>query len=327
MYANDAKTQIMCVMEHGFNTPFADTDYIKDGLYYPNRKQPGFDALDSGYFNNVVYVYVSADEGEETGTLTFGINNQNRLGQYDENRGTWCMYENFQLERIVSAITLDETDAVAPPTATHVDVTLNRTVKANTWNTICFPFNLTESQVKAAFGENTQVMRLTGTTTKDEMVNLAFETSDEIEANIPYILKTTQAGTSYTFNDLNVTPSEDLTDAVDGIEFIGNYINPKVLDNEGGQDYYITNNKFKSSPGETKLKGYRAYFHVADPSIKGIGFDIDDPTGIINISDGEMEPADIYTVSGILVRRQATNFDNLPNGIYIMNGKKIIKRK
>ena len=325
LYANDAKTQLKSVMEYGSTTRYADTDYQSNGLYYPNRENPGYTALETGNYQNTVYVYVEADEGEETGTLTFGINNPNRLGN-NISKGTWAVFENFNLELVVERMTLSETDAVAPPTTKHVDVTLNRTVKANTWNTICLPFNLTESQFKTAFGENVQVMRLTGTTTKNETVNLVFETADEIEANIPYILKTDQAGTSYAFNAIDVTPSEDLTDAVDGIQFIGNYIYPKVLDNDGGQDYYITNNQFKSSPGATKLKGYRAYFHVPEGlNIKAIGFDFDEPTGIINIADGEMEPTDIYTVSGILVRRQATSMKDLPNGIYVMNGKKVIK--
>ena len=328
VYANDAKTQVKCVMEYGSTTSYADTDYTKDGLYYPNRKEPGFDALSTGNYNNVVYVYVPADDGSTTGTLTFGINNPNRLGQQDENRGTWCMYQNFRLERVVPSITLSETDGTAPARATHVNVTLNRTISANTWNTVCFPFAMTSAQIKTAFGNNTVVKQLSGATPNDENITLTFQTVDDIEANTPYILKTDQAASQYTINDIDVIPSEELTfDEVDGIQFIGNYVYPFTLANDGGTDYYIKDNKFYSSPGQTKLKGFRAYFHVPTGSngnhVKVLLSNFDDNATGIQLLDGDSQPTDVYTPSGILVRSRATSLEGLPRGTYITGGKKV----
>lgn len=37
-------------------------------------------------------------------------------------------------------------------------------------------------------------------------------------------------------------------------------------------------------------------------------------------------PADVYSLSGIRVRQQATSLDGLPQGIYIVNGYKLIVR-
>jgi hypothetical protein len=37
-------------------------------------------------------------------------------------------------------------------------------------------------------------------------------------------------------------------------------------------------------------------------------------------------PADIYSVSGALVRSQADSLDGLPQGIYIVGGKKVVVR-
>ena len=51
------------------------------------------------------------------------------------------------------------------------------------------------------------------------------------------------------------------------------------------------------------------------------------PTGIQNATVIRKESGNVYTVSGILVRKDAkvgNALQNLPKGVYIMNGKKFI---
>ena len=332
VYANDVKTQIKSVMEHGENTAYtgeeAWADYEYAGIHYPNSLSAGYSALDAGNYNNVVYVYVPADDGQETGTITFGINNPNRLGN-GINRGTWCVYENFRLERIFDSVTLDETSDTPPPTVNNVTVNLNRTIKANQWNTICLPFNMSNSLILSTFGNNTQLVELAAVRRdqdKDENVTLTFSTADDIEANKPYIIRTDVANNSYTFNNIDLIPSEELTTEVEGVQFIGNYTYPTVMANENGEDYYILDNTFKHSTGKTKIKGYRAYFHVPEASgIKAVNFDIDDTTGLMEITNANNSlPADIYGLGGQLIRKKSNNTEGLPKGVYIVNGKKMV---
>ena len=334
LYANDAKTQVKSVMEYGSTTSYADTDYQSGGLYYPNRENPGYAALETGNYQNVVYVYVT------DGTLTFGINNPNRMGN-GISRGVWSVFENFRLERVVSGITLDQESTTAPPRATHVDVTFNRTIISNSvhtatvntenaWNTICFPFSLTETQMKAAFGNNVVVKKLSGLTVNGESASLRFEQVDAIEANKPYILQIRDAGYAksvYTFENLDVTPSADLTDGeTDGIQFVGT--DHKITLEEG--DFYILNDKFKKSLGgtkATKIKGFRAYFKLTGNSIKSLGFDEGEATGIYGNADVSSAPftadgdvrAPVYDLSGRRVARPS-------KGFYVVNGKKVFVR-
>ena len=49
-------------------------------------------------------------------------------------------------------------------------------------------------------------------------------------------------------------------------------------------------------------------------------------TGIAAITTELSAPADVYSVSGQLVRRQATSLKDLPTGIYIVNGRKMAVR-
>ena len=38
------------------------------------------------------------------------------------------------------------------------------------------------------------------------------------------------------------------------------------------------------------------------------------------------KPTDIYSLTGVLVRRKATSIEGLPKGIYVIDGKKVMVR-
>ena len=56
------------------------------------------------------------------------------------------------------------------------------------------------------------------------------------------------------------------------------------------------------------------------------GFD-DDVTGIddMDVDATVVEPFDVYDLNGLKVRHQVTSLDGLPNGVYIVNGNKVVK--
>ena len=56
--------------------------------------------------------------------------------------------------------------------------------------------------------------------------------------------------------------------------------------------------------------------------------DDDDTTGIGELENApaEEQPYDVYDLSGRKVAHQVTTLDGLPNGIYIVNGKKVLKK-
>ena len=162
-----------------------------------------------------------------------------------------------------TTVTIDELATTAPTAATGVTVVLKRTITAktstqNAWNTLCLPFDLTEAQMKAAFGDDVVVKELSSVTTTGGQANLYFTAVNSIQANTPYIMQTQQSGTEYTFENIDVKPSDNLTVEVGGVQFVGNYVKDHVMANDGGEDYYILTDVFKHSTGKTKIKGLRA---------------------------------------------------------------------
>ena len=61
-------------------------------------------------------------------------------------------------------------------------------------------------------------------------------------------------------------------------------------------------------------------------STRSMDGDDDEVTGIEE-NAVVVEPFDVYDLSGRKVLHQVTSLDGLPNGIYIVNGKKVLKKQ
>lgn len=99
VYANDAKTQLKSIAEEYSDEAYTEglnPNSQSEGKNYPNSIGAANQAFAKNMYVNDVYVYVNADEGANTGTLKFGIQNPTRLGN-DDSRGAWTCYNNFTL--------------------------------------------------------------------------------------------------------------------------------------------------------------------------------------------------------------------------------------
>lgn len=323
LFANDTQTQLKSVMDYGATTAYA-SDYALDGLHYPNNETSAYVALETGNYQNVAYVYVPADEGDTTGTLTFGIRILNRMGNGIV-RGTWAAYENFKVEHLMPVVTVSELATAAPAAASNVAVRLQRTIAATSdsqlvWNTLCLPFSMTAEQVKQAFGDDVVVKQLSGATVSAEgNAVLSFKQSETIEAHLPYILKTSTAGSEYTIKGVSISTDENpASPSFNGVSFVGNYVNQTYVP-QG--DYYLLSDVFKQSKGTTRMKGLRGYFHVdTTAGIKSLGANFDgEATGIEEVNSETLKVKtddEVFDLSG---RRVASP----SKGLYIVNGKKV----
>ena len=77
----------------------------------------------------------------------------------------------------------------------------------------------------------------------------------------------------------------------------------------------------------TDLKGTCTVTVLSTSESRSVEGD-DDTTGIENLEDAPalVEPYDVYDLSGRKVLNQTTSLDGLPAGIYIVNGKKVLKK-
>ena len=238
----------------------------------------------------------------------------------------------------------------------HVaQVKIARKMVANRWTTCVLPFSLNRQQVDAIFGpaysatakEGTQILYFDHVEgSKAYFVRHAYNT---IVAGKPFLIKPTKNVESINTKDVkdypyvtieNIEPAKWCESKSNGYVWTSSYNTMNIAKN----DYFIgaSDGKFKAySANSGTVKGFRGFLKAdhsagAKPTMLSIstssitdGND-GETTGIEDLiitADGELIPANsrVYNINGQLVSEDASNFQSLPSGIYIINGKKYIK--
>lgn len=236
----------------------------------------------------------------------------------------------------------------------HVaQVKIAREMVANRWTTCVLPFSLNRQQVDAIFGpaysatakEGTQILYFDHVEgNKAYFVRHAYNT---IVAGKPFLIKPTKEVTSINTADVKDYPYVTIENTEpakwcesNGYVWTSSYNTMNIVKN----DYFIgaSDGKFKAYSGTSgTVKGFRGFLkadHSAGTKPMMLSISTSsitdgnegETTGIEDLiitADGELMPANsrVYNINGQLVSEDASNFQSLPSGIYIINGKKYIK--
>lgn len=240
----------------------------------------------------------------------------------------WLFISEDQLKDPV--VTLDETSEFysAPSIGNtgSAEVHLTRTFSAGSWNSLCVPFAISEAEVKTQFGNAAKVAEFTRATA----TTLEFSTCTGIEAGKPYLVYIPEGATQTEFTFRGVTA------------FVGQ---PTDVEQQGSANEKTTFrgyfHKSTAPKGSYVLRKNLVYHLVSDMAIKGFRAVLIDgtnatrvftqwsldgtTTGIGNIDANVIQRFNVYNTNGQMVRHAATSLDDLPHGVYIVNGKKVIK--
>lgn len=236
----------------------------------------------------------------------------------------------------------------------HVaQVKIARKMVANRWTTCVLPFSLNKHQVDAIFGATYSIDNKEGTQilyfdhvegSKAYFVRHAYNT---IVAGKPFLIKPTKEVTSINTADVKAYPYVTIENTEpakwcesNGYVWTSSYNTMSIVKN----DYFIgaSDGKFKAySAASGTVKGFRGFLKAnlsadAKPMMLSISTssitdgNVGETTGIEDLiitADDELMPANsrVYNINGQLVSEDASNFQSLPSGIYIINGKKYIK--
>lgn len=247
-----------------------------------------------------------------------------------QNQAGWFGFGDVRLFKVagLDAVTLNENETCTPE-AKVADVTLNRTLTTH-WNSIVLPFAVSKKQIAAQFGEGTVVAAYKDATVGERSTTLNFEVVEEMQANVPYLIKPAQAGNTYTFQGVAIKPADNLEAGEGEIMFVGNYENGKQL-TEGNYFIDANRNLFYSANGTETMKAFRAIFvSTAAAAAKTMFFSIrgnsGETTGIEDVKTLAGKTFDVYSIDGMLVRKNATSLSGLAKGVYVVNGKKYIAK-
>ena len=253
----------------------------------------------------------TADEASE---FTYDVTN-------DYVHTAWCQYDNQ---------------------TKNVTIENRGTLHEGEWNMICLPFKLAAADYKKAFGEDVEVAEFTGVTKSEggELVsfNLAYiNEKNGMKAATPYLIKPSKPIDTKTlkFEGVKVSTKTTAEQAAgdENCKLIGT-LQPTLL-NKGHQQLVLMgkNQLHYMNPNSTDpMQACRAYFELTDTgtgtvaAAKSFSFSIDGETTGVKVIDVNAPSTSIntrvYNMNGQLV---GTSVENLPQGIYVIAGKKVVK--
>lgn len=224
----------------------------------------------------------------------------------------------------------------------NVTIENRGTLHAGEWNMMCLPFKLSAAGYKKAFGEDVKVAEFTGVTKSEggELVsfNLAYiNEKNGMKAATPYLIMPSKDIDTKTLKFEGVKVSTKMTEeqATGDVncKLIGT-LQPTILDKEHHQLVLKASNELQyMSPNSTiPMQACRAYFELTDTgtgtvaAAKSFNFSIDGETTGVKVIDVNAPSTStntrVYNMNGQLV---GTSVENLPQGIYVIAGKKVVK--
>jgi hypothetical protein len=242
------------------------------------------------------------------------------LKAHPGNQSNWMGIGYVKLYKVATkAVTVDE-DVAYTPESMAGTATLKRTFANNvdTWNTFVVPFQITNEELKVAFGNNVNVAEYSDEGESSDAVTVNFTTMETpaIQANQPVLIKgiTASNNNEYVFTNRTVAAGNVLKEGT-YFNFVGTYA-PST--NIAADNYFIKDNKLYKSIGNTTIKGTRAYLTPKFSGIKAFLFIDGVATRISDINGMGAENGTIYNIAGQRV-------NNAQKGIFIINGKKVVK--
>ena len=317
--------------KNGSSTPskFYTEDFrnYKNAILTINAKE--------GYFINKITI---------TGTRINQLNLKEENGTWNDNDGVWTgssssiSFTNLGGENnsvIFKTITIEYTapaplpldEATTETDATTIleknlnktiNVTINRTLVANKWNTLCLPFDVTAEQIKNILKAEGMVREY-----KDQTADcMNFQAAETMTAGVPYLIKPTEEVKGLTFEGVKITADEGKTKGGKESE---NLAICGILGAHKLGDFELFLNaagKFVvPAAGKETMKGFRAYFISLISNNAKINID-GETTDINNIETEAAVNGKVYNLNGQYV---GNSLNGLKKGIYVVNGKKVIK--
>lgn len=250
------------------------------------------------------------------------------LMKYDESlKQAMCIYYIEVISRLSDIVALSSQHIKLGEIYSYQ---VQRAFASTHWNTICLPFDVDAETLKLAFGENCKVRQFT-----KEVENnvLKFDKTNAIKAGVPYLIKPAVEVKNPIFSNVvykDVKP-QTVQDETGKYAFVGTF-DPVNLNVDGSNLFLLANGNLAKPKSDkvNEMYGMRAYFKINEQnstSAKQITYAIDCDSETVTGIQSPVYPSTnsqhIYNLQGVDV---GADIHHLPAGVYVMGGKKIMKR-
>ena len=293
----------------------------------------------SGTSGCFVYVTLSASDA-----LTVGSNLTGNISEISltviptaEYKAYGSSFEITIVEPADPWVTLDENSTTLPEASDgETEIKVKRTLKANQWNTICFPFAMTEAQVYEAFGEDVQVAEFIEYESTDDFasINVIFDEAllaeDGLMANYPYIIKTSKNITEFMVTSV-IEPDEEnalveFTNGKGGTrkEVYGTFYGTlKAGGKVPANCLFLNGGDFWYSTGQSNIKAFRGYFDFVD-GLASLETANSKVKMVFRGETTDIKDVTVETANDDMYDLQGRRIVNPDKGVFIKNGKKVV---
>lgn len=299
-------------------------NFVMDGLGVGNIKVTNLDVADNTYTTSRTITITKGDDpsindwmgpglGEVPVNVVATVNGDQMVAQITINN----FYDFGDIDvTFAPTVTIGANASVSTEAGVN-NVIVNRTF-AKGWNTVCLPFDVAVASLQA-----TKAQEFVSSNGSSLTFN---EVADGVlKANVPYLVFFDNEVSDPFYYGGKVEATNPTPVEHNGFTFVGNYEASKSMDGLYGVASEGDVQKIMLGTAGSTLPATCAYFATKNLNANGlrICFDGGEVTGINQVNGAQAQSAGaVYNLQGIKVSNRGTN--NLPAGLYIMQGKKVI---
>lgn len=299
-------------------------NFVMDGLGVGNIKVTNLDVADNTYTTSQTITITKGDDpsindwmgpglGEVPVNVVATVNGDQMVAQI-----TIKNFYDFGNINVTFAptVTIGANASVSTEAGVN-NVIVNRTF-AKGWNTVCLPFDVAVAGLQA-----TKAQEFVSSNGSSLTFN---EVADGVlKANVPYLVFFDNEVSDPFYYGGKVEATNPTPVEHNGFTFVGNYEASKSMQGLYSVASEGDVQKIMLGTASSTLPATCAYFTTKNLKANGlrICFDGGEVTGINQVNGAQAQSAGaVYNLQGIKVSNHGTN--NLPAGLYIMQGKKVI---
>ena len=261
-----------------------------------------------------------AQDADEVAVTKTANNNEWTLTMPASNVELQVEYESA----LALSETTDNANALTEWNGYEADVTLTRTLRTGSYNTFAVPSSMT-------IPSGWTVKELSSASFSEGVLTLNFDNASSIEAGKPYLVKVSAT------TDLSAAAFTGVIVSKDAVPFTSTDVDfiptlgATTISGDVKSILFLgaSNKLYNPNAENSSMKGFRAYFQLKGSALMAparafnIDFGDGETTGIISVSGSGLTvngSDGCYDLQGRRIEGQPTQ-----KGVYIVNGKKVIK--
>ena len=180
----------------------------------------------------------------------------------DGNPGYFTSIDDIQTISLIAET--DNSATIADNDAHIVEVTVDASFEANTWTTVCLPFDMNVNDIESVFGVGTEVKQLSGASYANGTITPNFKNVLYIRSGKPYLIKPTQSVTSFTLRKI-ITAKEPSSITAGGLTMTGTFSPATVTPTGAYWNLYTPTSAdyatlAQDADNSESVNGFQAYF-------------------------------------------------------------------